>query len=162
MGPLAYLITFRCHGTWLPGDSRGYVDRSGNMFGHPTHEPNPRLETAVKRTLTQPVQLLDAPARAAVDTAIREGCAREAWVLRALHVRTNHVHAVVSAAATPARIMSTFKAWATRRLRQQRLCGAQARPWARHGSTRWLWTDHDVEGACSYVLEGQGAPLAGM
>jgi hypothetical protein len=28
--PLAYLITFRCYGTWLHGDSRGSVDRFHN------------------------------------------------------------------------------------------------------------------------------------
>jgi hypothetical protein len=25
--PLAYLITFRCYGTWLHGDKRGSIDR---------------------------------------------------------------------------------------------------------------------------------------
>ena len=26
--PLAYLISFRCYGTWLHGDERGSIDRS--------------------------------------------------------------------------------------------------------------------------------------
>jgi hypothetical protein len=30
--PLAYLFTFRCHGTWLHGDERGAVDRFHNHF----------------------------------------------------------------------------------------------------------------------------------
>jgi hypothetical protein len=29
--PLAYLITFRCYGTWLHGDERGSVDRFRNQ-----------------------------------------------------------------------------------------------------------------------------------
>jgi len=37
--PLAYLITFRCHGTWLPGDERGSVDRFHNRYKSPYIEP---------------------------------------------------------------------------------------------------------------------------
>ena len=33
--PLAYLITFRCYGTWLHGDERGSMDRTHNVFGAP-------------------------------------------------------------------------------------------------------------------------------
>jgi hypothetical protein len=37
--PLAYLITFRCHGTWLHGDERGSVDRFHNRYKSPCIEP---------------------------------------------------------------------------------------------------------------------------
>src|SRR5262249_42685946 len=33
--PLAYLITFRCYGTWLHGDERGSTDRHRNQYGTP-------------------------------------------------------------------------------------------------------------------------------
>ncbi|MGH9840991.1 MAG: hypothetical protein ACREEM_19730 [Blastocatellia bacterium] len=33
--PLAYLITFRCYGTWLHGDERGSVDRDHNIYRTP-------------------------------------------------------------------------------------------------------------------------------
>ena len=38
--PLAYLITFRCHGTWLHGDERGSVDRFHNQYGTPCFPAN--------------------------------------------------------------------------------------------------------------------------
>src|SRR4029077_14507206 len=38
--PLAYLITFRAHGTWLHGDRRGSVDRFHNRYGTPRIPPN--------------------------------------------------------------------------------------------------------------------------
>jgi len=132
MAALAYLITFRCYGTWLPGDERGYVDRRCNIRGHPMLKPNARLEAAMSRAMKQPAEVLEAPARAAVGAAIREGCVREAWVLHALEVRTNHVHAVLSTGVPPERAMVALKAWATRRLRREGLVGDNARPWSRH------------------------------
>ncbi|MGQ0761444.1 MAG: hypothetical protein ACT4OT_05435 [Acidobacteriota bacterium] len=39
--PLAYLITFRCYGTWLHGDERGSVDRKQNVYGTPKTAFNP-------------------------------------------------------------------------------------------------------------------------
>jgi len=38
--PLAYLITFRCYGTWLHGDERGSVDRFHNQYQSPSAAPN--------------------------------------------------------------------------------------------------------------------------
>jgi hypothetical protein len=38
--PLAYFITFTCHGTWLHGDERGSVDRGHNAPGTPFLPPD--------------------------------------------------------------------------------------------------------------------------
>ena len=38
--PLAYLITFRCYGTWLHGDERGSIDRFHNRYKSPYIDPN--------------------------------------------------------------------------------------------------------------------------
>jgi hypothetical protein len=47
--PLAYLITFRCYGTWFHGDKRGSVDRRKfNSYGKPRTRPNVSLEEAEK------------------------------------------------------------------------------------------------------------------
>ena len=40
--PLAYLITFRCYGTWLHGDRRGSIDRFHNRYKSPYVEANAR------------------------------------------------------------------------------------------------------------------------
>ena len=52
--------------------------------------------------------------------------------------------------------METFKAYATRRLRETGLLSGDIKPWARHGSTPCLWTEEAVEKAIDYVLNGQG------
>jgi hypothetical protein len=38
--------------------------------------------------------------------------------------------------------------------------GSDRKRWARHGSTRWLWKDQDVQDAIRYVVEEQGEPMA--
>ncbi len=76
----------------------------------------------------------------------------------AANVRTNHVHVVVAGAETPERMMTAFKAWSTRRMREAGLV-AEGSPWSRHGSTRYLWDETELADAVAYVMDGQGAPL---
>jgi REP element-mobilizing transposase RayT len=158
MGPIAYLITFRCHGTWLPGDRRGYIRHGSGGFGAMT-SPSPALESAVRSSMKRPPFALDAPRRAAVREAIRGHCHVRGWHLRAIEVRLEHVHVVVKANAKPERILLELKAWTTRRMRELRLMGSSEDAWSRHGSTRYLWTEEAVDAACRYVAEGQGAAL---
>jgi hypothetical protein len=75
--------------------------------------------------------------------------------MRAINVRTNHVHSVVSALSYPEPILEAFKAYATRALRATGSLAATVKPWARHGSTIYLWKERDVEKAVEYVLLGQ-------
>jgi hypothetical protein len=51
-------------------------------------------------------------------------------------VRSNHVHSVVEAEVPPERVMSDFKACASRRLNRMRLDESGRKRRARHGSTR--------------------------
>ena len=158
MPSIAWLLTFSCYGNWLPGDRRGHVDhtREGRTFRAPPSRP---LEAWVAPRLRHPPCLLDAAARVVIDASIRDQCARAGWALHALHVRTNHVHVIVSSSDSPERMMTHLKAWATRRLREAAMIADDMRPWARHGSTAPLRTAKAVEAACRYVVEGQGAPL---
>jgi REP element-mobilizing transposase RayT len=94
-----------------------------------------------------------------VAATVRETCQAAGWSLYALNVRTNHVHVVVAAPLAPERVMTSLKAWCTRRLRENQLVAPGARPWTRHGSTRYLWTERDVDGACHYVIHEQGPAL---
>jgi REP element-mobilizing transposase RayT len=103
--------------------------------------------------------LLDAPARAVVTEAIRDQCLHAGWVLLAVHVRTNHLHVVLTGVAPPERMTNQLKAWATRRLRVAERIGGDVKPWAQGGSNVPLRTVEAVEAACRYVVEGQGAPL---
>jgi hypothetical protein len=55
----------------------------------------------------------------------------------------------------PEPLLAAFKAYATRALRQAGLIDMHTKPWSRHGSTIYLWTDTDVAEAIAYVLSAQ-------
>ena len=158
--PLAYLITFRCYGTWLHGDRRGSVDRSHNRFGSPYMSGDERLWQRGAQALKSDPVILDASCRETVETAIRETCILRGWHLRAIHVRTNHVHTVVSIGMTPPECaLNAFKANATRHLRQCGRWNQPHSPWVDKGSRRFLWNERSIERAVEYVLNGQGDEL---
>lgn len=157
--PLAYFISFRSYATWLHGDSRGSVDRWHNTYGTPFLPSDEKLEAEKRRLLKYTPATLDAERRRAVEQAVRETCQIRHWLLRAINVRTKQVHAVVTAGCKPEWVMNAFKANATRQMVAEGIWRKGRRPWARHGSTRWLWTEGSIGRACDYVLNGQGEAL---
>ncbi len=154
----AYLVTWRCYGTWLHGDPRGSVDRLHNAHDSPFLAENVEREARERQKLTARPVTLDAPARAVVDATIREVCDHRSWALFAHQARPSHVHVVVAAGVRPERIMTDLKAWCTRRLVEHGLAGKGDRIWSYHGSTVYLWDEVQIERACRYVLEGQDVP----
>ena len=157
--PLAYFISFRCYGTWLHGDERGSVDRAHNQYATPFLSVDEKREAEGWQRLRCAPIIFDDAQRLVVDQAMRDVCIYRHWLLHALNVRTNHVHAVVAAGIKPERAMHDFKAYATRALVKAGHI-AQGEPvWSRHGSTKYLWQEINVEGACHYVLHQQGDNL---
>ena len=158
--PLAYLITFRCYGTWLHGDDRGSVDREHRRYRSPYAMPNENRRSHNYQTLkTEPVVLF-ARQRASIERAIRETCSYRKWHLYAYNVRTNHVHAVVAIGAKrPELALNAFKANATRQMREDDCWQQSHSPWVDRGSKRYLWTERSLELAVDYVLHGQGDDL---
>ncbi|MFN2492104.1 MAG: transposase [Pyrinomonadaceae bacterium] len=156
--PLGYLITFRSYGTWLHGKG-GSVDRFHNVYGSPRLPANQKRKEYNQRLLKQPPVKLTARRRASVLSAIKETCDVRKWQLWASNIRTNHVHAVISATCKPGRILNALKANATRKMRESRCWLGGKTPWVRRGSKRYLWTERDLDNAIAYVLYGQGQPL---
>jgi REP element-mobilizing transposase RayT len=157
---LAYFISFRCYGTWLHGDERGSVDRRHfNTFGAPKIKPDSDRQSTKRRLMKGQSFLLSERERKIVEQAIREVCRVRGYILHALNVRTNHVHLVVSNTGSPERMMDAFKAYSTRALRKAGLIVAESKPWSRHGSTRYLWTEDHIATAVDYVVNGQGDEL---
>lgn len=109
-----------------------------------------------RRQMDQPQYFLDRDRRVIVLRALREVCLHRGWTLWAAHVRTNHVHIVVDADVRPEIAMHAFKAYASRGLNRLGCDVADRKRWARHGSTRWLWKDEDVQESIRYVVYGQG------
>ena len=157
--PLGYLITFRSYGTWLHGDARGSVDRFHNTFGTPRLPYNEGWQRHNWNALKQPPVKLRRRQRAAIEEAIRETCKIRKWEFWVMNVRTNHVHIVVSAPCKPEKILSAFKANATRKLREAGCWHSNRSPWVDRGSKRYLWTEQDVINAVVYVEYDQGEPL---
>jgi REP element-mobilizing transposase RayT len=158
--PSAYMITFRCFGTWLHGDERGSVDRRFyNRYGAQKIEPDAEKSARRARLLKASPFLLGEPERDIVENSIKEVCEVREYRLHAINVRTNHVHSVVSGPGRPERIMDSFKAYSTKALRTARLLGVDDKAWSRHGSTKYLWTDAEIANAIDYVLYSQGDEL---
>ena len=158
--PLAYFISFRTYGTWLHGDKRGSIDRFHNRYGAPYKSPNKNWQRENESLLKTEPLILKARERKAIESAIRDTCTRRQWWLRAINVRTNHVHTVVSASRHKAGlVLNAFKANATRQLRQDGLWAHSFSPWADRGSKRKLWNEQSVARAIDYVLNGQGGDL---
>jgi REP element-mobilizing transposase RayT len=159
--PKAYLITFRCYGTWLHGDARGSVDGEHNAFGAPTLPENSRRQNYVHTLLKGDPVRLDAKQRGSVEKAIRETCKIRGWKIYALNVRTNHVHVVVDISTRgPAKVLVAFKANSTRQMRTDGCWTFEHSPWVENGSTRYLWLDEHLERAIDYVNFGQGDDLS--
>jgi hypothetical protein len=136
------------------------VDRRRNLFGSRLPQPNPAQETQASDQMQQPPYWLDAARRHIVLGSLQEVCGHRRWTLFAAHVRTNHVHIVVAADQSPERVMNTFKAYASRALNRTALDRLDRRRWARHGSTRHLWTRTAISAAVHYVVCEQGQPMA--
>jgi len=158
--PIAYLITFRCYGTWLPGEDRGTIDRVHNRYKTPYGKPDePKLKRSLRRLKSAPFKL-DGNARRVVETSIGNVCKHKKWALHAINVRTNHIHTVVSIGIeNPSKALNSFKSYSTRNLKEDKIWKNSHSPWARRGSKRFIWNEQHLEVAIDYVVNGQGIDL---
>ena len=157
--PLAYFLTWTTYGTWLHGEARGQgsVDRHHNDFGTAFVSPNAGMQHAAAARMTHPAYTLDASARCIVLAALQALAREKIWTLHAAHIRSNHIHLVMTAPREPGRLMSDLKARASRDL--SRSGDSSAKRWTRHGSTRHLFTEESRDRAVRYTLHEQGVPL---
>ena len=158
--PLAYLITFRCYGTWLHGDERGSIDRFHNQYKSSFIAPNENWKRFNAEKQKDDAVTLNAKQRSSIEQTVREVCNHKNWLLRAVNVRTNHVHVVASIGdAKSESALNSFKAYATRNMREQNLWEKKSSPWSDKGSKRKLWNERSIELAVEYVVSGQGGEL---
>ncbi len=102
---------------------------------------------------------LSAKDREVVEQAIAEVCQHRGYQVQAINVRSNNLHAVVSAQIKPELIIDAFKSYATRRWRENFMIDVDTKPWAHGKSRRHLWKSRHVALAVVYVLYGQGDVL---
>lgn len=150
--PIGYFLTWVTYGTWLPGDSRGWVE-----YHRGWQLPDPIRELEAKARMTEDACILTQPQRQAVERQIAETCSHRGWTLVAVNCRTNHVHVVVVAdVRNPKKLRIDLKAWATRTLKKE-FDGSRNNWWAERGSIRYLNDENDLEAATLYVRDGQDA-----
>ena len=158
--PPAYLLSFRCYGTWLHGDKRASVDRLHNGYRTPRLPPNRKRVAASRERMRYPPYSLDAPRRWAVLEGIRLACRTSDWCLHVAHVRREHAHVVCSADEDPNRVLTELKSQASKRLNERGLDRGRRKRWSRGGSKLYLWTEKQFWAAVSYVLYEQGRGMA--
>ncbi|GIK20449.1 MAG: hypothetical protein DYG93_04725 [Leptolyngbya sp. PLA2] len=162
-----YLLTWTTYGTWLPGDSRGFVspvpcEDGGcvihNVVGSAYDADMPSLmEKARARMRGVRVVLDRANARVCADAFGEVERRGDVRVLVGAIMAT-HVHLVVASTSLEgAALLQRFKGVSSRRLTQR--FGKPGAPswWTRHGSRRLLTNAPSVDGALRYVWEQIGA-----
>lgn len=159
---LAFFIAFTTYGTWLHGTSKGSgsVDPTHNQFGEDFIEPDSLREQFSRTRMDQPAYVLNEDERRVVLNALVQLAREKDWHLHAAHVRTNHVHLVISADRDPGRLMSDLKARATRDLARSGFGDSSRRRWTRHGSTQHLFDESTIDEKVHYTLHMQGKPMA--
>jgi REP element-mobilizing transposase RayT len=159
--PLAYHITFTTYGTWLHGDKRGSVDESHNQYGSNFVSLNSGLYKKEQTRLKNPPVILDKNVRDVVLKSLLQVCCYRYWIAHAIHVRSNHIHIVVSGNEKPEKMMTDFKAYATRAIKN--ISNNQAifrKYWPRHGSTKYIWTKENLVSTIDYVKNRQGKTMS--
>ena len=115
--PMAFFISFTCYGSRLHGDIRGSVDLDHNIFGTPLLPANANRVAARMAALTFPPYSLEGDRPFLVRDGIVALAAKRCWTLWAVHVRTEHLHIVVSVPGGDIdRVMNDCKSAASFRL----------------------------------------------
>ncbi|HME09213.1 MAG TPA: hypothetical protein VKG25_19295 [Bryobacteraceae bacterium] len=157
---MTYLLTFICYGTHLPGDERGWVERTRGPYRGGFHEPSENLGRYAYGLLESPPYQLDQPRASVVLDAIREVCRFRGWDLFAAHVLTTHVHIVADRLPDPKRALVDFKSYSSRSLSGRGFERPDCKRWARGGNTRHLPTLEAIFATVRYVANDQGPPMA--
>jgi len=157
--PPAYLITFTTYGTWLHGDIRGSADTEHNEFGSKYLPEKTGMVNFERSKLQNDVVSLNEQQRELTLQSILEVCNTRGWFAHIVHVLSDHVHAVVSARIEPEKIMTDFKRYATRALKEAGYNKVQ-KYWTRHGSTRYIWANEKLNAVVTYVKVKQGRVMS--
>ncbi len=155
---LAYFFTWTTYGTWLSGDTRGWVKKNHNGI----QPPDRWLERQSRARMIEGAVELTTDQRTLVEETIRQHCTVRNWSLRAVNARTNHVHVVVTADREPDVVMNQFKAWCSRLLSDAAgltksvATKAGRRHWFTEGGDKQIVNDEThLRNAIKYVLEEQ-------
>ena len=159
--PITLFITWTTYGSWLPGDSRGWMKwKKGEQ------QPQPVLEDWCKGRMKEKAVLLNPEQRDAVEEVVREHAEHRGWELHAVSARSNHVHVAVTVVPKTGnqnyrvadgvkRVRDQFKANATRVLRQGEKPVRNVKVWTKGGDIQFIDTEGDLEQVVIYITDAQ-------
>ena len=163
--PFALFITWTTYGTWLPGDTRGYVSNTllpGGGWRPKENRPGTpyTADDAFTRERAQELQkwptvwLTVAEATTVAHSRVR--AARErGWRIVRGAIMANHVHVVIADCPDDGPgVRRILKGNSQADLSDA--AGATRRSWTQCGSDRYLHDDRSIEGAIQYVAQQKG------
>jgi REP element-mobilizing transposase RayT len=151
--PLAFLITWTVHGSFLQGDSRWWKPK-----GKRSQSPQPLLEHWHRDRLKHEIVWLTESHQTIVESEIMRLCNFRGWQLWISNARKNHVHIVVTASERSGnQVRDQLKANCTRALRESDLQFVGRPVWTRErgGDVKFLNSEDSLERAVNYAGEGQ-------
>jgi len=161
-----YFLTWTTYGSWLPGDSRGFVSRVPvgtdeytihNRVGTPQDADMPLVREAAEARMRGAKIVFGREHAHCCRAAFEEVAERNEYVLHACAVMATHVHVVLrSESHEGPELLRFLKGVSSRRLTQ--MFGKPDAPswWTRHGSRRLLTNPDSRAGAVRYTLTQDG------
>jgi REP element-mobilizing transposase RayT len=143
MTVIAYMLTWTTYGTWLQGDSRGWV-KNGNI-----HNRNSVLENINRQQMKAKTVTFTKEQRAFVTKAIIDEGKTLRQKIFALAVCDDHVHLVVQNINLPiGRVVSHYKHAVRLALQKQ---GFEGKLWTRGFDKRYCMKSQELETKIAYV-----------
>jgi len=164
-----WLLTTTTYGSWLPGDSRGFVsnvaDGPGpeirhNIPGTPYDKDMPGLVRVSRASLKGPPIYLVTEQADETFERFKETARYRLWLLCAVAVLANHLHIVVGVPGDPdpEDLLRDFKSYASRGLNRRWPKPESGTWWTTSGSKRKLPDEQALLAAIDYV-KNQHRPL---
>lgn len=140
---VGYMVTWTTYGTWLQGDKRGYVTK-GKILGG-----NKNIKEICRKLQKQPAVILNKEEKKTVRQAILKESEKIGQTIKALAVRTSHVHLVaVPCCESIEEIVSRYKNVAMFALYN---LGREGRIWTRGFDKRFCFTEDEFNTKTNYA-----------
>jgi REP element-mobilizing transposase RayT len=140
---VGYMITFSTYGTWLQGESRGFVT-DGEVRGE-----NIALKKSNVKNLTRAAVRLGRREKGIVRDAIIEAAKRFKQKILAIEVYSNHVHIVCEYVDVPINVIAGYYKNAGRVALQKN--GFKGRVWTKGFDRRFCFNEKELKARVDYV-----------
>jgi len=165
-----WFLTWHTYGTWLPGDSRGFVTTILNaenvrmllnVPGTETADDNPRLREYAKSVMKGVPIHLTLPMAESLADQLHETSKYRQWKMLGFAIICTHVHLVVGVKSDPEpeKVLGDFKAYGSRKLNGKFGKPTNGTWWVESGSKRKVKGQIALLAVLDYVCRRQANPL---